>query len=150
MIFQKYAKDTVVYNFYFDYESAKLLYKKMMVTNYDYMDGCQFFIIDEYTLIEEYFVKKYFFLTKKMYYIHRIPGHMISDNIEYAKIKFLYHFLKTFNFKQPENVSKPLYRLHTIACEIYNEILENFPETVLRATEDKITTNENYHTYWRY
>lgn len=150
MIVQKYANDSIVYNFYFNYETGKLLFKELIVSGYDYMDGCQWSVVDEYKLVEEYYVKKYIFFTKRQFHIHRIAGHLISDNIEYARIKFLYHFLKVFNFKPSLNISKPLLKLHNIAFKMYNEIMESNPEMILQAVEDRLASETRMDSYWKH
>ena len=150
MITQKYANDSTVYNFYFNYETGKLLFKELIVSGYDYMDGCQWSIVDEYKLVEEYYIKKYIFFTKRQFYIHRIAGHLISDNIEFARIKFLYHFLKVFNFKPSANISTPLLKLHEVALNLYNELIEYSPELILQAVEDRLATENRMDSYWRY
>lgn len=139
---QKYQINTKVYNFSFEYDTGKLVCKELFVVGYEYMDGLQYEIIDEYRLIEEYTIKKYFIFKKKKFACHRLKSHIISDDKECAKIKFLHYFLKEFKHIALHDYNNKIGNFIKSAKILYNEVLTNNPEKILIAVSGKISKND--------
>lgn len=148
----QYLNNNPVYSFYFNWNTGKLSYKKLSVVGYDYTDGFQLDILDEYKLIEEQQKRRFiFFKKKKTFHLYRIKSHLISDDKEYAKIKFLYHFLKTFNNYERDNISYKVKHMILNAKILYDKIVEKKPDLILKAITDKISTDSVFASeYWRY
>lgn len=148
-MFQKYPVNSLVYSFYFDFKSGELLYKKLIVSGYSYLDKCCSHVIDEYLCIEESTKTKYLFFNKKIFIIHHIHSHLLSDKIEFSKIKFLYHFLTSFNFEDSANISNELFVMYNRAKIEYSRIFNESPEMILQALTDKITSYDHFNNFWR-
>lgn len=145
---QKYSKDSLVYTYYFDWETTELVYKELFVANYEYMDGPQWNIIDEYKLIEFIATTKWWVFKTLKPHIHRIKGHLISDDLEYARAKFLYHFLQSYKDIKKDFVSPELVRMVDIALPLYNEMVEIYPDVVYRAITEKLS-EDGSDSFWR-
>lgn len=144
---KEYQKGTRVYTYYFDYDTNELICKELVVLRYDYLDGCQWSIIDEYTLEEEIIEKKYYFFKKKKAVKHTIVGHLISDNREKAKLRFLHNFLTTFVVG--ERTPDKIIALNKIAKMYYEEMIETNPEIVLSGLTEKLVSDNKVQYYWR-
>ena len=146
---QEYPKGTTVYTFYFDYDTSELICKELKVASYDYLDGCQWNIIDEYRLDEEIIETKYYFFKKKKIITHTVIGHLLSDNVDKAKVRFLHNFLTTFTIHNPSKTPERLIKLVALAKTYYNEMVENKPEIVLTGITEKLVPNNRIQYYWR-
>ncbi len=147
-MFQKYPTGSTVYNFYFDYDTSELVHKELIVSGYDYMDGCQWSVIDEYRLEEHFYKPKFYFFKTKCVYVYKICGHLISDKPEYAKTKFLHNFLNTFT--PYERIPANILKMYETAKEEYNKILDTNPEYLFKAITKKMAENTQLQDLWRY
>ena len=148
MIDAQYTNDTTVYNFYFDWNSNELKYKTLVVVGFNYVEENNTWnVIDEYTLIEEYVEKKFFLFKKKKFKTHKIKSHLISDNIQFAKVKFLYYFINTFNDLDFEYCATNIKAMMITANKLYNDLIENNPDIIFRAMTAKIS--DDNVIYWR-
>lgn len=145
---KEYPSGTIVYTYYFDYETHELICKELKVVRYDYLDGCQWNVIDEYTLEEEIVETKYYFFKKKKSIKHTAVGHLISDNKDKAKLRFLHNFLQTF-ICESERTPEKLIKLNKLAKSYYNEMVENKPEIVLTGLTEKLISDNRIQYYWR-
>ena len=143
MFEQKFKKDSKVFVFYFDRDTAELKYREAIVSSYDYMDGPQWNVVDEYTLYEFRIIKKWFFFKKTLTYKFKTQGHIISDDINISKAKFLHYFLKKFSFTDNHTISTELSKMIYVANSLYNELLENEPHLILKAINDKLSEDDN-------
>ena len=73
----------------------------------------------------------------------RAQGHIISDDINISKAKFLHYFLKRFSFTDNHTISAELSKMIYVANSLYNELLENEPQLILKAINDKLSEDDN-------
>lgn len=138
----RYKRDDKVYVWCFSLETGKLIYDSYTIGYYEYMDGPQWNIVDEYILTKSYTKTKWGFIKSTDTITIRRPGHIISHDITLAKLSFLYHFLDLYNFK-PNVHSDEMIKMIEIAKEEYNYYMINFPELIIKASKPKITENNN-------
>lgn len=128
----EYKLNDIVYYWGFVYETGELKYETCKVNQYDYLDGAQWNVIDEYILTTTYESTKWGFIKTKDRRRFRMPGHLISHDIILAKITFLFHFLNAFSY--PSSLrSDERQRMISVAEKEYQHYIKEFPELILKA-----------------
>jgi hypothetical protein len=146
---QKFKLDEKVYTHFYDYETHEILCEEYQVWRYDYMDGMQWNVIDEYQLMAFDTVRKYiFFKTKKRRFLNR-PSHLIHKDKEISRTLLIMCVLDKFNFDDEKFVSIELKRIVHHARKEYKKIESEKPELLLKVSSIPVLTEENNYTLWR-
>ncbi len=141
-----YKEKEIVYFWGFVYETAELKYDSCQVVRYDYLDGAQWTIIDEYLLSKKYIETKWGFIKTEKSNMLRMPGHLISNDIILAKLTFLYHFLEAFHY--PSSLrSDEMHRMVNNAKNEYNYYIEKFPELIIKAAKPKLVDSQSFRYF---
>lgn len=150
---QKYQKDDIVYSYYFDWKTSELKFDTLIVYNYEYLDGMQWNIIDEYALYKVYEIPYFKFWKKKKQKLIRLPGLLISDDNIVAKIKLLHHLLNSFGYildsdSRSYSTEKNLLNIVENAKKELDTLSYKYPEKFFKAI-NFIPVDKNNYTYWR-
>jgi hypothetical protein len=149
---QIYENDSIVFAYYFDWDTITLNYDTLTVIGYDYTDGVYNNIIDEYRLLREYTITKYIFFKKIKFDFHRITGCILSNDKQLAKAKFLFKFLTFMKIDDTDmqNMST-LTKMILSAKSEYNSLIDEYPEILLKILDDdKVDEFNIKYVYWRY
>ena len=150
---QKYPKDTEVYTFYYDWNTAELNSELLTVYGYEYMDGMQWNVTDEYTLFKEYFIPFFKFFKKKKTTFVRLPGILINPDKVVAEIKFHHYVLERFGHDEEKHRAyDPKTKLIDVIVNSkkkLNILTEKYPEKVIKAFGDVIKPDEDNFNIWR-
>ena len=135
---QKYISNDIVYSWYFDLHTSELTCRELTVFRWDYMDGMQWKVVDEYQLVHEYKVPWMKFLTKTKKEFIRRPGYLISNDRTYAKLLVVDEMVKSFgyllekDYKGYDCASEATYKASSKAKEELSELSEKYPELVVK------------------
>jgi len=142
----KYLSGEPIYTWFFNM-SGELKYHRVIIENYEYMDGMQWEVIDTYKC---YYLKPekflYIFTKYKKNYI-KVQGHMVHKDKLTAKIIFLQSILK--KFKINTSTSKELKVIIDYASKTLSQYIDKYPEKILEALQiSKISTSSDF-SIWR-
>lgn len=147
----KYPQDSIVYSYYFDWETAELKHDTLIVYNYEYLDGMQWNVVDEYTCYKECEVPHLKFFKKKKQSLVRLPGLLISDDPIVAKIKLLNQCVERFGYVSEQDKPYLEPKLVKIAKKAKSELKtlsEQYPEKFLKAINN-IAIDETIPCLWK-
>lgn len=148
MIKQEFETGTKVFKFYIDKETSTLRYRYLPISFYDYMDGMQWVVIDEYTLIEYTFKRKFFFFKETKQRRYNYPATLIDPDYLTAKAKFLYQYFMYYGGKVDFDVlveDDP--KLYSVIRKHYDDLLIDYPELMLKMKTGIIDVE--YKHFWR-
>ncbi|RLC44457.1 MAG: hypothetical protein DRH57_09160, partial [Candidatus Cloacimonadota bacterium] len=133
---QKHKNDTKVFNWYFDLDTSELKCRDLTVSRWDYMDGMQWEVIDEYQLIKETTVPYFKFFSRVEKSNVRLPGYLISSNRLYAKLLLLDSMIKSFGYMLLADslslCSRTTYINVSKAEKEYQLMIEEYPELIVK------------------
>lgn len=134
---RKYKNDTTVFNWFFDLGTAELKCQELTVYSWEYMDGMQWHVVDEYQLLQEYYIPFFKFFKKKKTNIIRRPGYLISSDKNYAKMMLVAEMVKGFGYileRDLEYTCSDGTRKAIITAQKEYEIMsEEYPELVVKS-----------------
>jgi len=134
---QKYETDSTVYNWYFDIDTSDLKCQELKVFRWNYMDGMQWQVMDEYMLVQETFVQYFKFFRKKKTNFLRKPGYLISSDKRYAKILLVTEMLKGFGYilekDSNHTCSDGTHKAVITAKAEYDRLSEEYPELIVKS-----------------
>jgi len=135
-MFQKHKNGSTVFNWYFDLDSSELKCQYLTITRWDYMDGMQWEVIDEYELFNEVKEPYFKFFKKLVKHRVRLPGYLISPNKLYAKLLFVDSMVKSFGYMLSQDTvslcSQTTYISVSKAANEYRLMIEEYPELVVK------------------
>ncbi len=149
---RKYKNDTTVYNWYFDLHTAELKCQELIVYRWDYMDGMQWQVVDEYQLLQEYTIPYFKFWKQKKTNIIRRPGYLISSDKTYAKLLLLSEMVKSFGYLMEDKIvptcSEGTMKAVTIAQREYQTIADLYPELIVKSFGEFKPEDSNSGWLW--
>jgi len=149
---QIYENDSTVYSYFFDWDTTELKYEKLTVYNYEYLDGMQWNIVDQYMMHLEYTETYWKFFKKKRQKTVRLPGLLISNDKIIAKIKLFQFTLEHFGYviknDRDYNPEPNLINVVSWVRDEMNKLLGDCPEKCLQAIDNIVPDEKNY-SIWR-
>ena len=149
---QKYKNGTTVYNWSFDLYSNELKCQEATVVFWTEMDGMQWHVIDEYTLTYKTFSKKLKIFNISSDNNIRRPGHLISNDKDYAKLLLVSEvmnqlgYLDTKVFRQVANEGT-LKAIETSKME-YAKFKDKYPELIVKSFGEYRPDEPNVGWLW--
>ncbi len=151
-MYRKYKNDTVVYNWFFDLHTAELKCQELIVYRWDYMDGMQWEVVDEYQLLQEYTIPYFKFWKKKKTNIIRLPGYLISSNKTYAKLMLMSEMVKSFGYLLEDKIvptcNDDTMKAIIIAQQEYQTMCDLYPELIVKSFGEFKPEGKNSGRYW--
>jgi len=152
-MYQKHKNGTKVFNWYYDLDTTELKVQELVVSRWDYLDGMQWDVIDEYILIKETKEPYFKFFKKSVKKQIRLPGYLVSPDKMYAKVMLVDQMLKSFGYMLDESslhlCSKGTYTNVQNAKEEYKSLVEYYPELIVKVHGEFKPERTNSGWMWR-
>ncbi len=149
---RRFKKNEIVYNWHYTHLTSELKCSEIVVDYYEYMDGMQWNVVDEYRCHREYHIPywKIFKKTEREHY--RVPGHLLHKDKLVAKIIILQRMLEGFGYILTTNYTGYSENLIPILKDAISELEElqiTYPEKVLQAQVAVYADEKNSGSLWR-